>query len=280
MLKKISQVILSSCLLHPAIGIASSTPSDDVVISDGQPILLDKTEISINPPFGWEVLKGELGKALILQEPRPKKIVYGKELYQRNLTVAVSHEPTPIDEKTVTELKTKIQEAFTRYGSDFRLSDDAERFDFKKTGDGVLLYSYLTIKGIEMTQAHVFVSGSKQSLLMTYTDLSSRFHKDEAMFATIWNTMTTVDLEGVAPGRFDEYIVPGIGAGVFILFMMFLALLRKFMGARAYRVDADFAEDDDFVASENQTGVMSFGSDLDFIGDGSPSTQTSGFASY
>ena len=250
MLKNFVRMITVSYLLNPGIGIAETT--SETIVSDGEPVQIEEANIWVTPPAGWELLRGELGKALIIQEPKAKKVVYGKETYQRNLTVAVSHQGTPIDDKSITELKSKISEAFGRYGSDFRMAEKHELIDYKKKGDGVLFYSFLTINKIEMTQAHVFVSGAKQSLLMTYTDLSERFDKDQETFASIWTTMITPSIDGLAPGRFDEYKVPGAVGGLLALLFIAFVVIRRVMAGRAYNEDTDFASEDevDFVSSD------------------------------
>ena len=239
MLKSLCRTLAFGYLLIPAVGIAGPP------LGDGSSVDLGVPGASIVPPIGWEIIAGEQGKSLILQEPKSDKVVYDVATYQRNLTVAISHGGQVSDEQTVQELRQKITESFSRYGQDFRLADQTEFFDYKGSKDGILIYSFMTLNKVPVSQAHAFVSGKEHSLLMTYTDMSSRFEQDRATFEMIWQSMVSAQLEGVPAQRYEQFILPGaIGGSIFLLFFLF-ALIRQIAGRRRYLEDEDFYEGDD-----------------------------------
>ena len=244
---------LSFTFLFSSVGIAQDTE-----ISDGKAIQLSDTEIWITPPKGWELLKNHLGKAVVIQESKPKKEIYGKATYQRNLTVAVAHTPMPTDDVTVSQLRTKLVDSFSKYGKDFTLADKVEYFDFNSKNDGVLIYSFLKLGGEEMTQAHVFVSGREKSLLMTYTDFSKRFEEDQEVFSQIWKTMTTAHLKGQSPNRYEEYILPAAVSGALFLLLIVFIIVRKIRAKKAFNSDDDFFDSSETLEKETPSSDGEF----------------------
>ncbi|SMF21372.1 hypothetical protein [Pseudobacteriovorax antillogorgiicola] len=237
--QNLNKTLLFLSLTQASLSLATEAPR-----ADGQAINIAETDIWVTAPVGWEVLENKFGKALVIQEPKPEKPVYDKFTYQRNITVAVSHQGTPIDDTTVEELRTKILESFGRYGKDFTLAENHEAFDFKGQGDGILIYSFLKINKVQLTQAHVFVSGADKSLLMTYTDLSDRFHADQETFAKVWATLTTAHIEGEAPQRFEEFLIPGVAVSSGLFLLILISVIRSIRGRLAYRDDEDYLSDE------------------------------------
>ena len=122
-------------------------------------------------------------------------------------------------------------------------------FDYRGKNDGLILYSQLTLGEFPMMQMHVMVSGQDKHYLMTYTDLASEFQSNEAAFQAAWNTMTTVNVEGVAPVRYHSLIVNGgIGLGV-LLFFIFIIGMKRRSNRKSYEHYADSIYD------ENESSV-------------------------
>lgn len=237
-----------------------------VLLADGgesvgplaQPIRIDRLGIAIAPPAGWEVKPSYFGLSLVLQEPKPEKITdYSKPVFQRNITVAVSHEASPIDEM---EAKKLSEDLITRLGSqggveNFRVSPEPKFFDYKAKNDGVILYSFFDINKIPLTQMHVLVAGEKNRVLLTYTDLSERFEEN---LDPAWQSLMSIEIVGQAPTRFEQ--VP-IWLSIPVLILLVLLVLvwrrRRRMKKLLRDVDQDFAEDVDFETKKTSPKVKS-----------------------
>ncbi|NRA64034.1 MAG: hypothetical protein HRU19_06090 [Pseudobacteriovorax sp.] len=244
-------------------------------LSDGSAQYFEKDKIWVTPPAGWEILENKFGKAVILQEPKPEDVVYGVATYQRNITVAVSNESTPIDETTIAQLRESLQETFGKYGQDFTLATDHELFDYRTEKDGVIIYSFLKVNGYDLTQLHVYVSGSSQNVLLTYTDLTDKFDAESETFAQAWNALTSIQVEGVPEPRFQKLILIGSVSGGLFLLILLVSMIRYYRAKKAYESEEDVLFSDDDAASsaddedydDDEDDAIDLGSFDDFDND-------------
>lgn len=213
-------------------------------VSDGSPYQDMEIGLTIYPPAGWEVQKKSLGMSLILQEPKQDtaKLEEGKTVYQRNITVLTLHDAVPIDEKEASNLKEKLAKDFGGAPGvqDFRVLDEHKFFDFKGKNDGLIVYTTFKSGETPMAQMHVMISGAKNRFLMTYTDMASEFEKNEGAFQTAWKSMSTVDVNGEAPVRYEEYKEYGVIGGACLLALVLLLVVRRKKNQYALDAEEDF----------------------------------------
>jgi hypothetical protein len=222
---RIAASILTPLLFTPELN-ADELIESKVLVSDGSPYLIGAHEVSLTPPVGWQILPDYLGKSLVVQVPEFKPEDESKPKFQRNITVAVQHESSPIDDMRVEDLRKQLTDSFGKGRDSFALSPDHKFFDYKGKNDGIIIYSFFDSGEFPLTQMHVFVSGSEKSVLLTYTDLTEGF---EERMTDAWNAMISVNVAGEAPKRFES--LKEIGAGILAFFLTVLA----FLGLRRIR---------------------------------------------
>ena len=238
---------------------ATSTPADaatapGIFTSDGSPFTMSELGVVINPPKGWQVSTQTGSLSLVMREPAVANVAPGQTKYQRNITVAAIHKASPIDEKRAEQLKAELIRSF---GSDPSVSDfkimEHKFFNYHGNNDGLLVYSSLNIREFSMMQMHVLVSGQDKQFLMTYTDLANQFGTEkDPSFAAAWDSMVSIQVNGQAPSRIDQYKPYAItGASAFGLL-----LLGWFLRRRASNVDYKGVADE-LIDSEGSltTGV-------------------------
>ncbi len=202
--------------------------------------------ISIIPPAGWSVFSNYRGRTLVFEES-PNESIPHSSPFKRTISLAVSHEARPMDEFTVAKLRRELTTAFVGYGKDFRLGNEYEFFDYRGLSRGIVIYSFLTVNSLEVTQLHVFVSGSRQSVLMTYSDLSQRFEQNKEAFTAAWNSLMSLKIEGKAPNRFSIFL-GYLGFGLLLALVLgAISMRRKAMAKKLY----DQAEDILFFGDES-----------------------------
>ena len=226
---------------------AISTPADAAAApgtftSDGAPMTLGDLGAVINPPKGWQVSTQTGALSVVMREPAVANVAPGQIKYQRNITIAAIHKASPIDEKRAEQLKAELIRSF---GSDSSVSDfkimEHKFFNYHGNNDGLLVYSSLNIREFAMMQMHVLVSGQDKQFLMTYTDLANQFGTEkDPSFAAAWDSMVSIQVNGQAPSRADQYkpyaITGASAAG--------LLLLGWFLRRRASKVDYKGAADE------------------------------------
>ena len=213
--------------------VVAATPA--VPVSDGSPIAIEKLAATITPPAGWEIDKDSSSISLVLREPRDPRPNYDHAKYQRNITVAAIQNPSPIDD---IRAKSFVADLKANFGKDTSLADfevtEQKFFNYKGEGDGLVVYSKMTMGETPMMQMHVLVSGQDRQYLLTYTDMHERFvAKEDKGFEQAWNSMVSLQVQGVAPTR-------GFGTLVYAGFALLgaLALGAIFAGVRRLkRVD-------------------------------------------
>ncbi len=167
----------------------------------GEVVELSEEGISIVAPKGWEVLKNFAGQRLVLREPKKKgKIDYDKPQFQRNITLAVSYEPTPVDDKQFEIIKEKMMKTFAKAGGieAYTIAEKAEFFDYKAEKDGMIIQSSFFQNGFPMTQIHIYVANKEKNVLISYTDLTESFESDTASYDEAWSSITSINLDGDA----------------------------------------------------------------------------------
>lgn len=249
---RIAASILTPLLFTPELN-AEENIDSKTLLSNGSPYLIDDHGVSLTPPLGWQVLPNYLGKSLVVQVPEFTPEDESKPKFQRNITVAVQHEASPIDEMRVEDLRKQLMESFGKGRDSFALAPDHKYFDYKGKNDGIIIYSFFDSGEFPLTQMHVFVSGSEKSVLLTYTDLTEGF---EQRLTDAWDAMVSVDVAGEAPKRFDGY--KEIAAGAVALVLAILA----FLGIRRLRFRSMLNE----FETEDQSEQAWYDDDADVSG--------------
>ncbi len=220
-------------------------------ISDGQAVTIEDRDVSLVPPKSWEYRSPYLGKAMVMQVPQGA-VVYGKTTYQKNITVALIQEGRPIDALEGKHLATKLELEFGKAAgvTDFQILE--QRFaDHRGKNDAILIYTSFQLNGTPMSQLNVFVSGAERAALLTYTDLTEEFQKNDEFMTQAWNAMMSIDLKGVAPKRYaDFYPILGGIAGVFFALCVFLILRRRSASRLIADAEGGLYGDTDIWASD------------------------------
>jgi|GEM_PF-6870724 hypothetical protein len=206
-------------------------------ISDGSAIHLKDFDVSITPPAGWEIFENHRGKTLVAQPIVKAEPIrdYSKPLYTRNLTLAISHQPRPMDELSAQELRAKLEKDFGQAAGVSGFQVVEHRFiDHRAKADALLVYTAFQYNAIPMSQMHIVMSGAKNSVLLTYTDLADEFQKNEAAMNLAWSAMMSVDMIGQAPERYEGVIQAAAGLGVVLVAGGMLLLLRRRAAKRLY----------------------------------------------
>jgi len=227
-------------------------------ISEGGPWTSSEFGVTLTPPTGWQILANYRGKTVVLQPvPKEEKIKdYSKPIYNPNITVAVMHEARPIDEMEALNLRKKLAMDFGQAPgvTDFQILE--HRFiDYRLKADAILLYTAFQLNGFPMSQMHIFLSGSKNSALLTYTDLADSFQSNEEAMTQAWNAMLSTDLEGLAPKRYEDMIYGGAAAGVFLVAACLVLILRRRSAHRMYEVEEEKLYRDDSGNEEEGSAV-------------------------
>jgi hypothetical protein len=227
---------------------AAETAEAEPIVSDGSALSLDALGVLVTPPKGWEVdtRKGN-GMAVIMSEPKVelKKVKKEVTTYQRNITVTVKHEATPIDDKTAAALAESLKKEFSKSAliRDYDIME-TKIFDFAPKTKALLVYASFRLNGVNMMQMHVLVSGGEKQFLQTYTDMATRFSPTDAGFTLAWASMTSLQVKGSAPVRYENIIKFGSAAGIILLLLSTTLFIRsrsrkKMFQASVMALDSD-----------------------------------------
>jgi hypothetical protein len=216
-------------------------------IAEGRPWSSPEVGLTLTPPIGWQIQPNLMGKTLVMQPVRKEEKIkdYSKPSYNRNVTVAVIHEARPIDETEALSLSKKLE---TDFGSapgvrEFQFLE--HRFiDYRQKADAILLYTAFQLNGFPMSQMHIFLSGSKKSALLTYTDLT-----------LAWNAMLSTELEGTAPKRYEELVYTGSALGLVLVSGFLVVMLRRRSAHKMYEVEEERLYRDDAGETEEFSSV-------------------------
>jgi len=238
-------------------------------VSDGEPVKINDLNISITPPQGWQVSQAPAGMSLVMHQPYPKNQApaYDSPKFRRNITVVTKHTPTPIDAKAAERLVHDLSAAMKEdaVAKEFQVLEH-KFFNYRGENDGIVLYSSLILRDTPMMQMHVLISGSEQQFLLTYTDMADDFTSNQDAFQTAWNTINSIEVQGVAPIRYRQLMqYGGLGfAGLLLAYIFWMLAKRR--GNEYAALANKIYEDDGQWEDETpltQTGVWR----LDATGD-------------
>lgn len=242
-------VFLSSFILGSVPSAIALGAEDSPAIADGQAYVIQDEAISITPPLSWQILPKSMGKTLLLQAVPKQEAVRDlrKPTYNRNITVAVMHQPNSMDETTALKVRQKLEKGLGELAGVTEFQIVEHRFiDYREKADGLLIYTAFKLNGFPMSQMHIFLSGSENSVLLTYTDLADAFQNDEQAMTLAWNAMLSTELKGKAPKRYEDlvYMISGFGlfgvAAISAIFLRRRSMKRFFIDTeeRLYRGEA------------------------------------------
>ena len=235
--------------------LAEESPNDQIsneqLPQAGELVQLEEDGIEITAPIGWEVQKKFGGQSLLMREPKKEgKIDYDKPKFRRNITLAVAHEGTPVDEQQVKLIKEKMMNTFGKTPGieAYTIGEKAQYFDYKAEKDGIILESSYFHNGFALSQIHIYVSSKEKNVLVTYTDLTDSFQSNPAAYDEAWSSITSINLEGEASSsRYGNLISKASIFGPIVALILFLI---TFFRMRAYKrygehlvADADFLDD-------------------------------------
>jgi hypothetical protein len=240
--------IQASTAAEAAAPAETSATSPVTQLSDGSPMQFADLKMNISPVTGWEARSGGAGITLVMQEPNiePFKINNEEIKFQRNVTVVTRHKPTPIDDQAVEEFRTELTDKMSKDAmvSGFQIIE-AKRFNYRGQNDGILIYSQMKLGAAQVMQAHVKVSGASNHFWITYTDLAERFSSDQESFKKVWQSMTSINVEGVPQRRyFDLIVFGGSAVGVLTLLGAFSWFRRRRAGSMYEEVANEVYEDE------------------------------------
>jgi hypothetical protein len=214
----------------PAPIIAAAAVEAEPSNSDGSAISIEALGIVVTPPKGWQVdMRKSNGMAVIMSEPKVV-LTHVKEVittYQRNITVSVKHEATPIDGKTEATLAEALKREFSKSNmiQDYSIME-TKIFDFAPKVKALLVYASFRLNGVNMMHMHVLVSGEEKQFLQTYTDMASRFSTTDAGFTQAWTSITGLQVKGAAPARYENIIKFGSAAGILSILLAAVSFIR------------------------------------------------------
>lgn len=240
-------------------GVASATAGAEVVptsfVSDGAVFKFDQDRASLAPIKGWMVEPKSSGMALVMKEVlapvADAQKDYTQPTFARNITVMTINEASPIDDERAASFKEDFLKMASKQGSLRDLQFTSQKFfNFKGENDGLVFFTQHTSNGFVMMQMHVLVSGESKQYLLTYNDLASRFSTPETYDAA-WKTMTSIEVQGVAPKRYVREMRIG---GSILGGLLLLVLPFSFARMRSQRRIRKLAES---LQDEWDTGKVS-----------------------
>jgi hypothetical protein len=245
---KKSALFLTVFVMKLAIATPSAAQDEGqkkIAIATGERLTVTGKGISIVPPKGWEVHQDNPHLSLVLQIP------FSKDLkYQRTIQVMTFTGQKYIDSVTAKEFEELIVRKFTAASAgveNYRIRNNMP-IELTDGRSALLFYSEFLLDGVSLMQAHILTSTRERHYLTTFTDLAEHFEDEmSGVFLTeAWNCMTSVELNGRTPLRFENIYM--FGAGVFVIFLVVTILLTisKMAANRRYSrySEEEFADDD------------------------------------
>ncbi|MEZ4743018.1 MAG: hypothetical protein R3B45_11310 [Bdellovibrionota bacterium] len=204
-------------------------------VSDGNMISLSTLGITLAPPAGWNVYLNENGNGPTVIMEEPKQVIQKKKLkkpittYQRNITLSIKHEPTPIDASRGELLAEELKKNFSRKGvvSHYEILEH-KVLDLNDGQKGLLVYASFKVGNVDMMQMHFLISGDQKQYLQTYTDLAKRFIPEDAGFSQAWAAITSLQVPGKAPIRFQRLLkISTLVAGALLIILIFALYYKR-----------------------------------------------------
>lgn len=276
------RLYLASLLLFTAPCFAQSSDASYIApgksLSPGGRIHLQTPKISIEVPSGWEMQHNpDLGITLQLRG-KTQRVKVGRDTYRvkPSINVTTQYRSEPIDETRIAEFKEELTKFFTEKApvDDFQILQD-ERIDYKGKKDALLIYSSYMSGELSMMQMHFLVASDNEQYTVTYSDADELFRNSPEKQELAWNVATSIDFEGSPQGRYQEIIKYGSYAGIGLLLIIILRVLRSIKQSRILKKDGVY-EDDDIEFSDES--AISEDLDLDEDIDEKPVVKKSIFA--
>ena len=215
----------------------------DTPIVDLPQIGISELNFSVKAPAGWKVRQHYRGKTLVFEDPLVSS--HDNVEFSRNITVAVKKEVRPIDALELQRLSQKLSEELGSSVSDFEIIE-SRIIDYRLNGDAILVFTSFNQGKVPMRQMHVFTSGSKNSVLLTYTDLKESFER-EGSLDRVWASMMSAELSGEAPHRYDGVFYAGSG----LAFMVTAAFLSKQLRRRQSKIALRSEDEKLFIETDD-----------------------------
>lgn len=230
------------------------------LVSDGQAIDLPRINAKITPPIGWEVRLNSGGFSAVMQEKKIAPKPSDKVIFQKNITLAVIQRGTPIDETRALELQEELVKSVATDPSatNFKVTEH-KFFNYRGTNDGLMIYSSVRLGEFDMMQMHVLVSNEERQYLTTYTDFADQFHKSGVSFDAAWNAMTSLQIAGTSPQRYEDLVRYGSLAATCTMLLGVLGFIRSRRAKLDYDREADeiYRDESPFVSSEGHDRSLS-----------------------
>lgn len=203
-------------------------------IADGKTVQVPEKGFSLIPPKLWEYRTDLPNLSLFAQAPKEK----GNK-YQRTIQVMVRNAPLSIDETTATQVEEELVKVFGQGASgvvNFHVRNH-EIVELTNHSKGILYYTGLTLDGIELMQIHVLTSSDSRHYISTFTDLAEHFDKgsDSPVLMTAWEALSSIEVQGSAPKRFQTPITVFAIIGSFVLLGFAIMTIRSISSAKQYR---------------------------------------------
>ncbi len=180
--------------------------------------------------------------------------------YQRTIQVASFSGVKFIDEISIKEFEELIVRKFSQTSAsveDYRIRNSMA-ISMDDGREGLLFYSEFQIDGVPLMQAHIMVTTAERHYMMTFTDLAEHFEGEQAAsyLNVAWATMTSVQLSGPTPARYQTMRNAGAalgGVAALVLCLMGINRYRAKSRYKQYEAGAPVAMDDDELSKSGFT---------------------------
>ena len=219
-------------LAHFQVSMAAPT-SKNFVISNGDRYVDQKKGFSIMPPLGWEIHTDYPNLSLLLQVPFAKGLAY-----QRTIQIMAFKGPKYIDDITRRDFEKIIVQRYSKVSQsikNFRVRNHMIT-KMEDEREGILYYTEFDLEHKRMMQAHILVSSSSRSFLLTYTDVIEHFEGEKAneYLTKAWESMTSIKLGSDAPVRFQKTFLLGLIAICVLILLILFYLIRHAKAGKSY----------------------------------------------
>lgn len=223
-----------SAMAAPTTEIPAPQAAPAVMISNGQPQMIQRLGITISPIAGWEVAEGAQGMSLVMQEPKapvviPKPGEAPAISYRRSISVTSFDESYALNASEANKWMQRLQEIIGKGPgiNNLVINPEYKFFNYRQANDGLVIYAQYTANEIPMTQVNVIVPGANNAYLITYSDMQSRFDAQPQLFSEAWGSMVSLDVTGEPVWRYADDVTKASFAGGFLLVGIALILLRR-----------------------------------------------------
>ncbi|MFK7824961.1 MAG: hypothetical protein AB8G05_12445 [Oligoflexales bacterium] len=207
--------------------------SKNFIIANGERYVNQKKGFSILPPLGWEVHADYPNLSLLMQVPFSEGLGY-----QRTIQIMAFKGPKYIDDITRRDFEKVIVQRYSKVSQsvkNFRVRNHMIT-KMEDGREGVLYYTEFDLEHKRMMQAHILISSSSRSYLLTYTDVIEHFEGDKASehLTKAWESMTSIKLGSDAPVRFQKTFLLGLIAICVLILLILFYLIRHAKAGKSY----------------------------------------------